>query len=192
MIKIGLIGEDPNDTDAFKNLFKNEFNKKYIFKSLLNGIRGYQLDNPKTKKSFEVEIKNNNFINYIFIRDLDGFRSEKHKISKVTKWFNELNKICQGKGILLLNIWEFEALIFADIETFYNIYNIKNKTKFNKNVEFISNPKEELKRISKQGNKIYFESDLPRIFEKLNFSKIKKNCKYFKEFTQHNLFLDNI
>ena len=51
MIKIGLVGEDPNDTDSIKNLLEKKYKKRVQFITLLKRINGYQLDNNKVKNS---------------------------------------------------------------------------------------------------------------------------------------------
>ncbi len=182
MIKIGLVGEDPNDTEAFKNLFKRKYTNKFAYKSLLNGINGFQLDNPKCKRSFEAIVSHTDCKYFVFIRDLDGFRSEKRKVTKVKKWYDELNTICKGKGILLMNIWELEALVLADIEAFNLQYKINPKEKIINDVEFIKEPKERLKKISQKGNKRYTENHISDIFNHLDFNKLISKCAYFKNF----------
>jgi len=77
------------------------------------------------------------------------------------------------KGIYLLNIYEIEALILADIDTFNEIYQTKIKTI--QNVMEVIEPKEYLKMRAKN----YVESQNPKIFELLQFEKVL-NCTYSK------------
>jgi len=86
------------------------------------------------------------------------------------------------KGILLNNNWELEALIFSDVETFNKIY--KTNVKGNRDPMLIREPKEELKRVSRNERRQYRESDCPEIFRKLRFMEVYTNCQYFKEFVK--------
>lgn len=180
MVKIGLVGEDPNDTYSLKNLLLKKYKGEVQFFPLVKGIKGYQLDNPKVKRALPIEFssKKCNFI--IYIRDLDGFKTEKEKVGAKKKWFQELDAMINGKGMLLLNIWELEALIFADISSFNKLYSISYS--FKKDPVSLKEPKEELKKITKHNNKKYKESHCPEIFNKLDFDVVEKNCSYFKEF----------
>lgn len=51
MIKVGLVGEDPNDTLSIKNLLEKRYKAKVQFYQLAKRIKGFQLDNPKIKKA---------------------------------------------------------------------------------------------------------------------------------------------
>jgi hypothetical protein len=180
MIRVGLIGEDPNDTKSVENLLNQKYNGRIQFLTLLKSVKGYQLDNPKVKKSLPIEFfdKGCNFA--IYIRDLDGFGTETIKKAKRIQWFKELDSTVNKKGILLLNIWELEALIFADINVFNQLY--KTSFKFKGDPTFIKEPKEVLKRITSGLRKRYHESDCPDIFKKLDFDVVKKKCSCFAEF----------
>lgn len=79
-----------------------------------------------------------------------------------------------------MNIYELEALILADIETFNKIYKVDIKIKGN--VMYQKEPKEFLKLKTKGCRKKYFESDCPDLFKRLRFNKIGSNCKYFSDF----------
>ena len=180
MIKIGLLGEDPNDTSSIKNLLSKKYKGKVQFYPLANRITGYQLDNPKIKKSLPIEFNDKGCSFVVYIRDLDGFKTDKSKINARLKWFRELDKSVNSKGILCLNIWELESLIFADIAAFNKIYGISHK--YSGDPMSLKEPKEELKRITFKNKKRYKESDCPEIFEKLDFDIVQKRCAIFKEF----------
>lgn len=77
----------------------------------------------------------------------------------------------------MLNIYEIEALILADIEEFNKIYN--TQTKLVIAPIDIPEPKELLKKES-QGR--YNESDNFAIFKKLNISQLKQNHEEFLNF----------
>jgi hypothetical protein len=181
MKKIGLVGEDPNDTLAIKNLLNQKFSTNFIFSPILKNKRGYQLDNISTVRSLEVELENTSYDHIIFIRDLDGLPSDKIRYRKIESWYNNLNKVCNNKGLLLINIFELEALIFADIQTFNSLY--KTVIKSDRNVMFIRNPKQELIRATVRMKKKFRENNCPELFCKLKYDAIIKNCSFFAEFT---------
>jgi len=180
-MKIGLIGEAPNDTISIKNILEKKYKTPEIkFISLIDRlplpIKGSFLDNPKTKNIIrrQYERKKPNII--IFIRDLDGLLNNKTQLKLRKEYFSDSNKTVDKKGIYLLNIYEIEALILSDIDTFNDIYGT-NIEKFD-NPMNIEEPKELLKKESKYH---YNESHNPDIFKELDFDKVN-NCKYFNEF----------
>src|SRR5438046_1173617 len=113
MIKIGLIGEDPNDTSSIKNLLHKKYSNRIQFYPLARRIKGYHLDSKKIKNILPIEFRDKKCKFVIYIRDLDGYKTEHSKIRRREKWFKELDATVNNKGILLLNIWELEALILA-------------------------------------------------------------------------------
>lgn len=180
MKRIGLVGEDPNDTQAIQYLLEQNFTDKAQFVIILRNKRGYQLENTSFYNAFKIELLNNNYDLIIFIRDLDGLESEEEKLKHRLNWFKKLNAASGDRGLFLLNIFELEALILADIETFNSIY----KTKISKigNVMFTTQPKELLMSKTFRLRKVYSESHCPELFKKLNYTTVVKNCRYFKEF----------
>lgn len=180
MKKIGIIGEDPNDTSSVQTLLINKYPKKFNCKPLLKNKKGYQLDNSRVPASLKIEFEDYKPDLVIFVRDADGIATETPKIKKVEDWFKKLNPIVKNKGILLTNIYELEALILADIATFNSMYG--TKLKYSGDVMYQKEPKEFLINKTKHLKKTYSESHCPSIFEKLNFQNLTGNCKYFKEF----------
>ncbi|MBC7554948.1 MAG: hypothetical protein H7257_13335 [Taibaiella sp.] len=112
---IGLVGEDPNDTTAVKNLLLQRFNKNITYLPLINRARGYQLDNARVKHALCIECRIKKPDIVLFIRDADGVATETNAISKCKDWFHRMSADLKSQNILLLNIYELEALIFADI-----------------------------------------------------------------------------
>ncbi|MFI5136211.1 MAG: DUF4276 family protein [Sphingobacteriales bacterium] len=182
MIKIGLVGEDPNDTLSIKNLLEKKYSKQVQFFQLFRGTKGNHLDAPKIKKSLPIEFADKEFNFVIFIRDLDAFKSEEKKLQKRIEWFKGLNDVIDKKGILLLNIWELEALILGDFDAFKKAYNIKHKFKGDPMLQ--KEPKELLKRLTSKANKQFKESHCPDLFKHLDIDVIEKNCSCFKDFIQ--------
>jgi len=66
-MKIGLIGEDPYDTDSIKNLLTQKY--PYRFIPILKNLRGTQLDSPKAGKLLKIELKTNFPGNPMFKRE---------------------------------------------------------------------------------------------------------------------------
>jgi hypothetical protein len=175
-MKIALVGEAPNDTQAIKNLLIKRYTKeKFDFVFLLQRINGSNLDSQKTKRFLRVEFENQKPDLVIFIRDLDALLSDKTNIEERKLYYTEFNSVVDKKGIYLLNIFEIEALILADIFTFNGMYQTNIETFLD--VMLIQQPKELLKNASKN----YNESHNAAIFEKLEFDKVME-CKYFNEF----------
>lgn len=175
MNKIGLVGEAPNDTDSIQLLLE----KKYIgidFFSMLKRIRGSQLDDQKTKRLLRLEYEYESPDCVVFIRDLDGLKSDRDKLAQRKEYFANFRTVVDGKALYLLHIWEIEALILADIETFNEMFKCKGEVV--KNPTMIKEPKELLKEISKGK---YKETDNSKIFEKIRFDKTLR-CDYFAEF----------
>ncbi|MDN3598141.1 DUF4276 family protein [Mucilaginibacter myungsuensis] len=144
----------------------------------MKGIRGHQLDSPKIRRALPVEFEDSGCKFVVYIRDLDGFKSQDDKLAAKQNWFKELDATVNKQGLLLLNIWELEALIFADIDTFNRLY--KTNHTFKKDPMLIIDPKEALKALT--SNKKYEESHCPEIFKHLNIDEVIKNCSCFSEF----------
>jgi hypothetical protein len=61
-MKIGLVGEAPNDTQSIKNLLEKRYtNARYEFVFMLNYINGSNLDNQKNKNKIKQKIPNKIF-----------------------------------------------------------------------------------------------------------------------------------
>ena len=121
-MKIGLVGEAPNDVQSIKNLFerfyKVEDDFEFIF--LLNNINGSQLEQQKTKHflSLEYRLKKPDIV--IFIRDLDGLKNNSTQVTLRKQYFTDFNSVVNRNGILLLHIYEIEALILSESERLSN------------------------------------------------------------------------
>ncbi|MCX2476079.1 hypothetical protein OQZ33_17225 [Pedobacter sp. MC2016-05] len=178
MKRVGLIGEDPYDKLSIKNLIAPIYSKNIIFTPLMRSIRGGGLDNVKLQRALKVEIKNTQLDFIIFIRDLDALPSQNAEINKRVDWFKKLTSF--KNDILLLNIWELETLIYADIETFNKEYGVA--VKFTGNPMMINDPKGKLRHETRNVKKKFHESDCPELFKLLNINLLIKNCIYFAAF----------
>lgn len=183
MIKIGLIGEDPNDTKSIANLLNTDFASKATFIFLLKNIRGHQLDNNRTAVSLKIEVANKKPDIVVFIRDADATRTEANKLAIKKAWFDKLGKNVQTPRILLLNIFELEALILADIDAFNKLYN--TDIKFTGDVTMVEKPKEFLMEKTRKLRKMYAESHCPNIFAHLNLKTVRKRCEFFNSFVNN-------
>lgn len=182
MIRIGLIGEDPNDTRAIQNLLQPVLGGMVHLVPLLRNLRGDQLENNKFSRMLATELKTDQKDIYVFIRDADGIATESEKIKSRHAWYQKHRKNIKQPTHFLLNIYELEALIFANIETFNRLYGTAIKA--DREVTLIVEPKEALKRHNTVPNsrKKYEESHCPKIFSELDFDLVQKRCVYFSEF----------
>lgn len=176
---VGLVGEAPTDTKAIEVLLSKKYDN-ITFIELLKNINGAQLENQKTKQSLKLECIYHRPNIVIFIRDLDGLLSKEYRYQRLQRqnYYKKFKGSTQikDKTIFLLNIWEIEALILADINAFNKYY--KCNIKFNENPMKIVEPKEFLKLSHKK----YSESDNKNIFKHSDFNKIYSHCDYFKSF----------
>lgn len=180
MIKIGLVGEDPNDTMAIKNLLLQKFAGRISFIQLIKNKKGYHLDNDRTLHALKIEYNEKQPNLVLFIRDADAIFGETEKIKEKEIWFEKMLPAVNHKGMLLLNIYELEALILADINTFNKLFQVN--IIYKRNVMFYKEPKDFLMEKTRRSQRTYAESDCPEIFMKLSFDMVCKNCTYFSDF----------
>lgn len=178
-MKIGLVGEAPNDTRAIQNLLSRNY-QGLEFVELLQRIDGSMLDNKKAINQIrrEFELKNPDLV--IFIRDLDSYEGDKKKKRERQATFSKSNRIIDKKGIHLLHIYEIEALILADIDVFNKQYNcnLEQPTDPMK----VAEPKEILIEASRKSQSSFNVSHNPELFKLLNLSALIENCRYFSTF----------
>ncbi|SHL24389.1 hypothetical protein [Chryseobacterium polytrichastri] len=174
-MKIGLVGEAPNDTECIQVLLEKKYTE-FNFFFMLNRINGSNLENQKVKRILRVEYESEKPDIVIFIRDLDAILPNKSMLSRRKTYFNEFNSVVDKKGIFFLNVYEIEALILANHEIFNLTFN--SQLVISENVMSISEPKEYLKNFSRQ----YDESMNVGIFKDLSFETVHDNCLYFEKF----------
>ncbi len=178
-----MVGENENDVASIVSLLRHKFAGGCEFFNLLLDINGDSLANTEYNNRFRKEFEWQRDVEggvdlVIFIRDLDDLETNRTAVRKRHSWYRTWNKTINKKGILLLNIFELEALIWADIKG----YNLKYGT----NIPPISDPmqiwepKEELRK-----HVSYSEGMSPRIFqEALRVVEVQNNCRYFREFLE--------
>lgn len=119
----------------------------------------------------------------VFIKDLDGFYSNKDKVKRCYEVYNKYIYHMQPiPTYLLMNVYEAEAIIFSDAALINRYFKIK----YNKKISpcMIANPKEELIRITSRAQRRYSESLLPDIFSRIDFDKALLTCISLQQFEQ--------
>ncbi len=177
MKRIGIISENyNNDSKAVAYLLKKRFGKQATFIPLLKSISGKGLEEiRKVAAILKTEISKNSIDLLILVRDLDALISDKKEIKRVENWAQTIKKKLTTDQKLFIVIFELEALILADINTFNGVY--KTKYQLKTSPKFQSEPKELLKQITRKTKRKYKESDTPEIFQQLNFQKVYQNHK---------------
>ncbi|TAE85485.1 MAG: DUF4276 family protein [Bacteroidetes bacterium] len=178
MKRIGLVGENPNDTNAIKNLLSRYFQLQFI--PVGKNFFGSQLDSPKFFKIITNEANKHNLDTIIAIRDLDAVSSNKIKLKERMDWADKVFKVVNvKKKCFLLNVTMLESLILADIEVFNKQYKVK--AVYKKNPEHEINPKQFLRNLTYGKAKVFEPNDCPEIFKRLNIENLRK-CKHFDKF----------
>jgi hypothetical protein len=180
MIRIGIIGENENDTKAISALLKKNFPEQFYFTQLLPGRNGSQLDDHKISKLLNALRREFEFeeIHYIlYIRDLDTLISDKKQLTFRKNRFRRFAKVVNNQAIFMLNIVEIEALILADFDTFKKYKNEPNWQFDNSSAAEIENPSDYLER-----NTSYQKNELVKIIPLLHLDTLKANHQHFKAF----------
>lgn len=178
-MKIGLVGEAPNDTKSVENLLKKRYKDFEFIELLKNKFTGASLENKSAKVALRIECISHRPDIVVFIRDLDGLLTPEYREKRLlrSKYYADFKGCTQvRKTIYLLHIWEIEALILADIQAFNTYYN--TTAIFNKNPMEVPEPKELLKQFHNK----YSESENSKILLQSNFDTVYERCAYFKNF----------
>lgn len=179
-MKIGLIGEDPNDTHSIANLLKSRY-ESYQFIPLLKGIRGDKLNSAKFPKMLNIEAHKINACRLVVcIKDLDGLSSEHEKVKSIQEWHHKVKEVIEPITLLLLNIYELEALLLADTESLSDFLNCT--ITFRGNPEKQINPKEYIRHQANKQGKEFLVSDCPAAFQTLRIEQVYVKCASFKSF----------
>jgi hypothetical protein len=178
MIRVGMIGEYPSDTKAIANLLNKKYADTIEFFPLIRDVHGSNLDNQKVKHLLrrEYQIERPDFV--LFVRDLDGLEHHMEQLNYRKACFTDFNSVIDKKGILLLNIFELEALLLTDMETVNKYYG--KKIDHVADCMLIESPKEFLrKKISN-----YSTGHNPDLFALLDYKIVIAKCRYFKKFDE--------
>ncbi|MFT5619066.1 MAG: hypothetical protein ACI85I_002305 [Arenicella sp.] len=181
-MKVAILGESHSDSDALINLLARKFSLiEFLKMPAKKTATGSMLDNPKVRRAFRVEFEFEKPDLVILSRDLDAIRKSEdysQKLEERKEYFSKLKRTFNQKTLRLLHIYELEALILADIDSFNKWGDFE--------VEFVGNPmnQEEPKEYLKLQTKNNFkESDNPEIFKQLDYEKLEQNCQYFADFS---------
>lgn len=198
MVKIGLIGENPNDTSVVAKLLLQQLEGKVDFFPMLNDVNGDNLDTDHALRMIrrEYEIHRPSLI--IYIRDLDDLETNKEKIAARKAVFKKRYNRVEGKAMLLLIVVESEALVLADIDGFSQYLLLQ---KLRKDPALTLEQKEHFMQANKDllahvGDPMhepdpkqtlidlfgYDEGKLPRIAEHLRLSIVLQNHRGFALF----------
>jgi hypothetical protein len=203
MIKIGLVGENPNDTTAIANLLKQQTAYHFHFFTMLNDVNGDDLDSDRALSLIRTEYQFNRPDLVVYIRDLDALETDTEKIQRRKELFQKKRRRVNGRAILLLIVFESEALVLADVDGFLNYligqqlrrtpaFSSEERAAFiNEKRNLLShvsdpmlerNPKETL--IERFG---YDESKLAKIAEHLKLETVVQNHRGFALFLKRFL-----
>ena len=185
-IKIGLVGENPSDTKAIENLLQDNYPEVAFIHLLKGTITGNMLDNMMMLKALRIEVEDHKPHIVLFIRDLDGLKSdidfaEKYEkrqnfYSKGKRMVNFHKEIRTEDSLFLLNVYELEALILADIATCNAHFG--TKISLDKAAMEYEKPKEFLQQHGK------YQVGEVAVFRKLRLNIVQENCAYFQDFLQ--------
>lgn len=184
-MKIGLIGESPNDTHAFINLFKRQYHDTIEYKILIEDKRGGNLDDVKEDSAvmkqlrFEYKFEKPDFV--VLIRDSDALEHEEEIEVRRHKMYALGNAVTQNTTYLFC-IFEMETLLLADTDCVNSYYN--TQFTYPSNTEDPADPmhKKEPKEllIAHCGYKV---NDCATLFTTINFQKLLQ-VRFFAEFVE--------
>lgn len=172
-MKIGLVGENPSDTNCIEILLKKEFDEVFTYVHLVKNINGSNLEHQKTKHILRKEFESHRPDLVIFVRDLDTLRGDKNQWRKRKDYFIDFNGVVDKLGIPFFIIYELEAIILSDINAFNQMY--KTSLIIDKAPDLYPEPKEYLMN----AHKYYDTGDNVELFEALNITVVKQNYKYY-------------
>lgn len=183
---VGIVSESSLDYLAITALLKRYYKLEYI--EFLKGINGSYLDlkdNRSIMKLLRLQFESTNPDMVIMCRDLDTTRiapDYDEKLDYRKQFFNSINAVVDELGIAMLTIFELEALILADIETFNTLFG--TRVTVQRQIENIPSPKEVLISATASEDKLlkYKPAKNPKIFELLNIEAIRKNSPSFQNF----------
>jgi hypothetical protein len=184
MLRVGLIGENPNDTDSFAALFSRIYPDKCEYFSLIKNRTGGQLDDIKigsrtlAQLQFEYAFEKPDFV--VMIRDLDALESDASAYNQRLTNMYALGKAVTQNSIYLLCIWEMETLLLADLEPVNNKYGTTLVYPANTNDPIDPMLKQDPKGFLKT-NCGYHQNDCAELFRTIDLVKIQ-SVRFLQEF----------
>ncbi len=175
MVRIGLVGEFPNDMEIISSILSKKYSGIEFFQ-LIFGIHGSELENQRTKAVLRKSYERLKPDYILFIRDLDSSEADKFQMEKRKAYFTEFNSVLDKKGFYLLHIQEIEALLLTDVNILNDYYGSKLE-QVDDCIE-ITSPKDYIVQRIKQ----YKPGNNLTLLEKYPFDTLMNNCRYFHEF----------
>lgn len=196
MTRIAIIAESPNDSDPFAALLNQHF-RDCEFYPLLSNIRGGNLDAGGFPRLVRTQFRISKPDILIAIRDLDALGNDSHQIQLRKEFFSKLRNAINTQTrsdrrasssprkevpfAYLLCIYEFEALLLADIDVLNDYYGTEIGTV--EEPETVEQPKEVLqKHTESQPNGPYQESHCGDLFPDLNVDLLRNKVPQFSNF----------
>ena len=129
-MRVGIISENyENDSIALKVLLEKHFLKKKVtFLPICRTVEGDNLLNTKSARKINIESKKNQIDLVILAKDLDSLLSDKKRINEINNKIKSIAKQTKPSIVPFIVIYEQEALILADIQTFNKEYKISYKS----------------------------------------------------------------
>jgi hypothetical protein len=172
-MKIGLVGESPNDTVSIQSLLSQIF-PDFEYVTMIRNLTGAQLEQVQPTKSLlriEYQIQKPDVV--VFVRDLDGLPNDQEQIRRRKEYFAEFRTVVDNKALPLLIIYEIEAYILAHIDVFNQRFNCQVPD--HADPTLVKEPKEVLKSYCKR----YAEGHNAKIFEEIDAHIVMDKCASF-------------
>lgn len=182
-MKIGLIGESPNDTLAFINLFQRKYSDFIEYKVFIQDYKGGNLDNIKpgsvmlNQLRYEYSCERPDFV--VYIRDSDALENDPEFADRLKSIYTLGDSVGQNVTYLIC-IFEMETLLLADTDCINNYYN--TTFSYPATTEDPADPM--LKREPKElliADCGYKVNDCPALFSTIDFNKLLQ-VRFFSEF----------
>jgi len=165
-IKVGIISENENDTDAFKILLYKINYSDIEFFHMNKGFKGSSVETEDALKNILFEFEQEKPCLVLVLRDYDS----KSKGKRYANWFRSINNHLNNKGIFIQIIYEIESLILADISAFNKAFKTK-LAQLRKPLK-VRDPKGYLKNSTSGRRDRYSESDAPEVFKEIDHNKL--------------------
>ena len=198
MTRIAIIAESPNDSHPFADLLNQHFNDCEFY-PLLSNIRGGNLDAGGFPRLVRAQFLASNPKPdlLIAIRDLDALGDDTHQVQLRKDFFTKIRSVINTQTrsdrrasgssrkdvpfASLLCIYEFEALLLADISVVNAYYGIEMAPVAEP--ETVEQPKEFLQtHTTGQPKGPYQESHCGDLFPDLNIDLLSEKLPHFSYF----------
>jgi hypothetical protein len=172
-MKVGLVGESPNDTVSVQGLLSQIF-PDFEYVTMIRNLTGAQLEQVQpTKRILRIEYQTQRPDVVVFIRDLDGLANDSEQRRKRKEYFAAFRTVVDNNALPLLIIYEIEAYILAHIEVFNQLYDCQVPQ--HADPTLVREPKEVLKSHCKK----YAEGHNAKIFQGIDARIVMSKCSSF-------------